>query len=76
MVTSYLSVEEAAAHLNVSVRFIRRLVSERRLRHFKVGKFVRFDRSDLDSFVHSGEVAVGHDELEAQVWSARQRVRA
>lgn len=53
----------------------RRTDSVERLSHFKVGKFVRFDRSDLDSFVHSGEVAVGHDELEAQVWSARQRVR-
>ena len=47
----YLSIEEASAYLNVSVRLMRRLVADRRVRHYKVGKFVRFDPADLDGFV-------------------------
>jgi excisionase family DNA binding protein len=48
------SVDEAAEHLSVSVRFIRRLVAEWRIRHMKVGRYVRFDRTDLDAFVAAG----------------------
>ena len=48
------SVEEAAEHLSVDVRFVRRLIAERRIRHVKVGRYVRFDRSDLDAFLAAG----------------------
>lgn len=48
------SVEEAAEHLSTSVRFVRRLVAERRIRHVKVGRYVRFDRNDLDAFLAAG----------------------
>ncbi len=48
------SIDEAAEHLGVSVRFVRRLVAERRIRHMKVGRYVRFDRTDLDAFVAAG----------------------
>ena len=51
-----LTLSEAAAYLNVSQRFMRRLVAERRVVFYKVGKFVRFRRADLDSFVESGRV--------------------
>jgi excisionase family DNA binding protein len=40
----YLSPDEAAEYLNVSVGFIRRMASERRVRHYRLGKFIRFDR--------------------------------
>ena len=40
----YLSPNEAAEYLNVSVGFIRRMASERRVRHYRLGKFIRFDR--------------------------------
>ncbi len=49
-----LDVAGAAAHLGVSEAFVRRLVLERRVRYFKVGKFVRFRPSDLDAFVEAG----------------------
>ena len=39
----YLSPDEAAEYLNVSVGFIRRMASERRVRHYRLGKFIRFD---------------------------------
>lgn len=47
-------IGEAAEHLCVSVRFVRRLVAERRIRHVEVGHCVRFDRADLDAFIAAG----------------------
>ena len=49
-----LDVAGAAAHLGVSEAFVRRLGLERRVRYFKVGKFVRFRPIDLDAFVEAG----------------------
>ena len=42
-----LTVPELALGLKVEVRFVRRLVAERRIPFYKVGKFVRFYRSDV-----------------------------
>lgn len=50
-----LRVPEAAEHIGVSDRFIRRLVEQRRIRHYKVGQFVMFDTADLDAFVEAGK---------------------
>jgi len=49
-----LDVAAAADHLGVSEAFVRRLVLERRVRYFKVGRFVRFRAPDLDAFVEAG----------------------
>ena len=49
-----MDVAGAAAHLGVSVAFVRRLVLEKRVRYYKVGKFVRFRPGDLDAFVEAG----------------------
>jgi excisionase family DNA binding protein len=43
-----LGVLEVAERLGTSERFVRRLVSERRVPFHKVGKFVRFDPEDID----------------------------
>ena len=43
-----LGVLEVAERLGTSERFVRRLVSERRVPFHKVGKFVRFDPGDID----------------------------
>jgi len=51
-----LTVAELALVLKVEVRFVRRLVAERRIPFHKVGKFVRFYRSDVDDFVSAGRV--------------------
>lgn len=53
---TYLTVAEAAAYLNTSVRFIRRLIAERRIAFHKLGAHIRFSRSDLDSFIQAGRV--------------------
>ncbi len=49
-----LSIDQAAQHLGVNVRFMRRLIAERKIRHYKVGKLIRFAVADLDDFVQAG----------------------
>ena len=56
MNTSYLNVEQAAEYLNTSVRFVRRLIAERRIAFHKVGVHVRLSVDDLEAFVQAGRV--------------------
>jgi excisionase family DNA binding protein len=51
-----LTVEQAAERLGVSVRFVRRLVFERRIAYVKVGRHVRIAEDDLAGFVAAGRV--------------------
>lgn len=51
-----LDVAGAADHLGVSETFVRRLVLEKRVRYYKVGKFVRFRIVDLEAFVEAGRI--------------------
>jgi excisionase family DNA binding protein len=53
-VSDLLDVRGAAAYLGVTEAFIRRIVVERRVRYYKVGKFVRFRASDLDAMIEAG----------------------
>jgi excisionase family DNA binding protein len=52
-----LTVEAAAERLSTSVRFIRRLVAQRRIEFVKVGRHVRIGESALAEFVAAGRVA-------------------
>jgi excisionase family DNA binding protein len=54
--THYLNVEQAAEYLNTSVRFVRRLIAERRIAFHKVGVHVRLAVEDLEEFVQAGRV--------------------
>jgi excisionase family DNA binding protein len=51
-----LTVEEAADRLGTSVRFVRRLIAERRITYVRVGRHVRIGEADLASFVAAGRV--------------------
>lgn len=51
-----LTVEEAAERLDTPVRFVRRLVAERRIPFHKVGRYVRLCADDLDDFIAAGRV--------------------
>ena len=51
-----LSVEQAAERLGTSVRFVRRLVFERRIAYVKLGRHVRIAEADLASFVAAGRI--------------------
>lgn len=57
-----LSVSQAAERLGTPVRFIRRLISDRRIRFYKVGRYVRLDTHDLDDFIVAGRVEPGEPE--------------
>jgi excisionase family DNA binding protein len=45
-----LSVDQAARRLGTSVRFVRRLVFERRIAYVKLGRHIRIATRDLDAF--------------------------
>jgi excisionase family DNA binding protein len=51
-----LTVAEASEYLGTGERFIRRLITERRISFVKVGKYVRLERSALDALVDAGRV--------------------
>jgi excisionase family DNA binding protein len=55
-----LTVADAAGRLGVPVRFIRRLIAERRIRFYKIGRHVRIDSQDLDVFIEAGRVDPPH----------------
>jgi excisionase family DNA binding protein len=61
----YLTVPEAAGYLNTSVRFVRRLIAERRIAFHHVGRHVRLDVVDLEAFMKAGRV---EPMTEADVW--------
>lgn len=52
----FLTVTEAAAYLNTSERFVRRLIAERRVAFHRVGRHIRFRQTDLEEFVLAGRV--------------------
>ncbi|MEU1073197.1 MULTISPECIES: helix-turn-helix domain-containing protein [unclassified Streptomyces] len=56
MADRLLSVAEAAERLGVGERFIRRLVSERRIRYVKVGKHVRIADGVLAAYIEERTV--------------------
>jgi excisionase family DNA binding protein len=53
-----LTVEEAAERLGTSVRFVRRLIAERRIAYVKLGRYVRLDPADVEAFIAASRVQV------------------
>jgi excisionase family DNA binding protein len=51
-----LTIAQAADYLCTGQRFVRRLISERRIPYVKLGKHVRLERCALDAFVAAGRV--------------------
>jgi excisionase family DNA binding protein len=50
-VPALLTTAQAAEYLGVSLRTMRRLIAERRVRHYKPSGQLRFDPADLDAYV-------------------------
>jgi excisionase family DNA binding protein len=46
-----LTIDALAAHLDVTERFVRRLVEDNRVPYLKVGKFVRFHPDDINDWL-------------------------
>jgi len=51
-----LDIGEVAVRLGATVRFVRRLVAERRIPYVKVGKFVRFDPAEVEQWIDDHRV--------------------
>jgi excisionase family DNA binding protein len=51
-----LTVDEAADTLHTSIRFVRRLIAERRIEFVKVGRHVRIRETALIAFVVEGTI--------------------
>jgi excisionase family DNA binding protein len=51
-----LTVEAAAERMNTKVRFIRRLIAERRIAFVKLGRHVRIAEADVVAFIEAGRV--------------------
>jgi excisionase family DNA binding protein len=54
-----LTVEQADDRLGTSVRFVRRLIADRRIAYHKVGRHVRIAEADLINYVAAGRVEAG-----------------
>jgi excisionase family DNA binding protein len=65
-----LTVEAAAERMSTSVRFVRRLIAERRIAFVKLGRHVRIAETDIEAFIEAGRV----DPLSPpDVWHSRKR---
>jgi excisionase family DNA binding protein len=59
-----LDVNEVADRMGVTVRFVRRLVAQRRLPYRKLGKFVRFEPTEVEDWLEARRVDPIHGSLE------------
>jgi len=66
-----LTVEAAAERMSTSVRFVRRLIAERRIAYVKIGRHVRIAESDIAASIEAGRIAPM--DL-SRVWHAERRV--
>jgi excisionase family DNA binding protein len=54
MTTKLLTVKEVAERLNAPERFVRHLLSERKLPKVKLGHNVRIEESEVEAFIEAG----------------------
>jgi excisionase family DNA binding protein len=66
-----LTIEQAADRINMSTRFVRRLISERRIAFHRLGRSVRIDPGDLVAHITAGRV---EPITRASVWNDLMRV--
>jgi excisionase family DNA binding protein len=51
-----LTPQEAADRLGTSLRFVRRLVFERRIAYRKLGRYIRFHPDDVEEYIAANRV--------------------
>jgi len=51
-----LTVEQAADRIRMSARYVRRLIAERRIGFYRLGRSVRIDPAELAAFVTAGRI--------------------
>jgi excisionase family DNA binding protein len=52
-----LTIDELAQRLGITVRHVRRLVAEKRVPYYKVGRLVRFDPAEITTWLGTRRVA-------------------
>jgi excisionase family DNA binding protein len=58
------TVAQAAERLNTSVRFVRRLIADRRIAFVRLGRHVRLAEEDVAAFIEAGGVEpINREEL-------------
>ena len=50
-ITQLLTIDQLAQRLGITVRHVRRLVAERRVPYYKVGRLVRFDPDEIGEWL-------------------------
>jgi excisionase family DNA binding protein len=51
-----LTIDQLAERLGITVRHVRRLVAEKRLPYYKVGRLVRFDLAEITTWLGTRRV--------------------
>jgi excisionase family DNA binding protein len=56
---SLMDIEDVARRLKVRVRYVRRLVAERRIPYVKFGHLLRFEPADIDDWIARARIEDG-----------------
>jgi excisionase family DNA binding protein len=51
IIPELVSIDQLAQRLSITVRHVRRLVAERRVPYYKVGRLVRFDPDEITEWL-------------------------
>lgn len=51
-----LTIDQLAQRLGITVRHVRRLVADKRLPYYKVGRLVRFDSEEITQWLQTRRV--------------------
>jgi excisionase family DNA binding protein len=70
--TALVDIEAVARLLGVSVRYVRRMVFEKRIPYVKVGRLLRFDMHEVAGFVEANKVPA-HDTVLGDHSAAQDR---
>jgi excisionase family DNA binding protein len=54
-----MDIEDVARRLKVRVRYVRRLVAERRIPYIKFGHLLRFEPADIDDWIARARIEDG-----------------
>jgi excisionase family DNA binding protein len=65
-----LTIEQAAERISMSARYVRRLIAERRIVFYRLGRAVRIDPHDLTAYITAGRV---EPITETTVWNDLRR---
>jgi excisionase family DNA binding protein len=68
-----LTPEQAAERLGTSLRFVRRLVFERRIAYRKLGRYVRFHPDDVEEYISANRVEANSAQASPPVVVVRRR---